>query len=61
MMRRHIAIPSVPYAGIIRDGIGYICHNDFTEGSYNEMRAALEQLMSVDTLRGLILDYRSNG
>ncbi len=61
MMRRHIAIPSVPYAGIIREGIGYICHNDFTEGSYNEMRAALEQLMSVDTLRGLILDYRSNG
>lgn len=59
--RRHITIPSVPYAGIIRDGIGYICHNDFTEGSYNEVRAALERLMASDSLRGLILDYRSNG
>lgn len=61
LQRRHIAIPSVPYAGIIRDGVGYICHNDFTEGSYNELRAALERLMAADTLRGLILDYRSNG
>ena len=59
--RRHITIPSVSYAGIIRDGIGYISHNDFIEGSYNEVRAALERLMDSDSLRGLILDYRSNG
>ena len=59
--RRRIAIPSVPYAGIIRDGIGYICHNDFIDGSYDEMRRHLESLMATDSLRGLVLDYRSNG
>ena len=59
--RRRIAIPSVPYAGIIRDGIGYICHNDFIDGSYDEMRRHLKSLMATDSLRGLVLDYRSNG
>ena len=59
--RRRISIPSVGYAGYIRDGIGYIQHGDFIEGSYNEVRSALEMLMASDTLRGLILDYRSNG
>ena len=59
--RRRISIPSVGYAGYVRDGIGYIQHGDFIEGSYNEVRSALEMLMASDTLRGLILDYRSNG
>jgi carboxyl-terminal processing protease len=59
--RRRIAIPSIPYSGIVRDGIGYICHNDFIDGSYDEMRRHLEALMATDSLRGLILDYRTNG
>ena len=59
--RRRISIPSIGYAGYIRDGIAYITHNDFIEGSYNEMRSALERLMAADSLRGIILDYRSNG
>ena len=59
--RRRISIPSVGYAGYIRDGIAYISHDDFIEGSYNEMRTALEHIMATDTLRGIILDYRSNG
>lgn len=61
LTRRRISIPSVNYAGYIRDGIGYIQHSDFIEGSYNEVRSALEQLMATDTLRGIVLDYRSNG
>ena len=61
LTRRRISIPSVGYAGYIRDGIAYITHNDFIEGSYNEMRTALEDIMTTDTLRGIILDYRSNG
>lgn len=61
LCRRRISIPSVPYAGILRDGIGYICHNDFIEGSYDELRRAVERLAAEDTLRGLVLDYRSNG
>ena len=61
LTRRRISIPSVGYAGYIRDGIAYITHNDFIEGSYNEMRTALEDIMTTETLRGIILDYRSNG
>lgn len=61
LKRRRISIPSVPYAGYVADGIGYIVHNDFIEGSYDEMRRALDRLTKEDSLRGLILDYRSNG
>ena len=30
--RERIAIPGVPYAGWVADGIGYIRHSDFTKG-----------------------------
>ncbi len=59
--RERIAIPGVPYAGRVADGIGYIRHSDFTEGCYEEMRAAVERLRKEGELKGLILDYRSNG
>ncbi len=59
--RERIAIPGIPYAGWIDEGIGYIRHNDFTEGCYEEMRAAIERLRAEGDLRGLVLDYRSNG
>ena len=59
--RERIAIPGVPYAGWVADGIGYIRHSDFTEGCYEEMRAAVERLRREGELQGLVLDYRSNG
>ena len=59
--RERIAIPGVPYAGWAADGIGYIRHSDFTEGCYEEMRAAIERLRTEKPLKGLVLDYRSNG
>ncbi|WP_278795932.1 S41 family peptidase, partial [Leyella stercorea] len=59
--RERIAIPGVPYAGWVADGIGYIRHSDFTEGCYEEMRAAIERLRTEKPLKGLVLDYRSNG
>lgn len=59
--RERIAIPGVPYVGWAADGIGYIRHSDFTEGCYEEMRAAVERLRREGDLKGLILDYRSNG
>ena len=61
LTRKRISIPSVNYAGIIRDGVGYISHNDFIEGSYDEMRRAVEELLTTDSLKGIVLDYRSNG
>lgn len=59
--RERIAIPGVPYAGWLGDGIGYIRHSDFTEGCYEEMQAAIAKLRSEGELKGLVLDYRSNG
>ena len=59
--RARIAIPGVPYAGYVSEGVGYIRHSDFTDGCYDEMRAAVERLRSEGELKGLILDYRDNG
>lgn len=59
--RERITVPSVNYAGMLREGVGYISHNDFIEGSYDEMRRAVESLMAQGELKGLVLDYRSNG
>ena len=59
--RERIAIPGVPYAGWLNDSIGYIRHSDFTEGCYEEMQAAIAKLRSEGELKGLVLDYRSNG
>lgn len=61
LCRRRVSIPSVTYAGMVGDGIGYIMHGDFIDGSYDEMRRALGTLLEGDSLKGLILDYRSNG
>ena len=33
LRRERIAIPGVPYAGWVADGIGYVQHSDFTEGA----------------------------
>ncbi len=59
--RERIAIPGVPYAGWVAEGIGFVRHSDFTEGCYQELRNAIERLRKEGKLQGLILDYRSNG
>lgn len=61
LRRERISIPGVPYAGWVKEGIGYIRHSDFTEGCYEEMRAAIDRLRAEGELKGLVLDYRSNG
>ena len=59
--RQRIAIPSVGYVGYIAPGVGYILHSDFTDDCYSEVRAAIERLQSQGELKGLVLDYRTNG
>ena len=61
LTRERIAIPGVPYAGWLAEGIGYIRHSDFTEGCSEEMRRSIERLRAEGELQGLVLDYRSNG
>ena len=59
--RQRISIPSVGYADYVAPGVGYILHSDFTDDCYTEMRAAIERLQAKGELKGLILDYRTNG
>lgn len=59
--RERIAIPGIAYAGMLNDSIGYILHADFTDGCYDQMRVAIEQLRNENNMKGLVLDYRNNG
>lgn len=58
--RAKIQIPSVPYFGMARPGIGYVALNTFSEKSYPEVRAGVERLIN-DGAKGIILDLRGNG
>ncbi len=57
--RETIAIPHIPYYGIIRDGVGYILLTGFTDGDALQMRAALMDLKQQGA-KSLVLDLRSN-
>lgn len=61
LRRRLISVPSIPYVGYMAEGVGYICHTDFTDNCYESMRAAILHLQKSGELKSLIIDYRSNG
>ena len=58
--RAKIQIPSVPYYGMLKDNIGYISLNTFSEKSYQEVRTGVEDLVK-NGAKGIILDLRGNG
>lgn len=58
--RAKIQIPSVPYFGMLKDNIGYITLNTFSEKSYQEVRKGVESLVK-NGAKGIILDLRGNG
>ncbi|MDE7475228.1 MAG: S41 family peptidase [Duncaniella sp.] len=58
--RGKIQMPSVPYFGMIKPGVGYISLTSFSEKSYPEVREGVEQLIK-DGAKSLILDLRGNG
>lgn len=60
IVRENIQLPSVPYYGMIRDGVGYIALTGFTDGCAKEVRRALVELKELGA-RSLVLDLRSNG
>lgn len=57
--RERIAIPSVPYYGIVADSVGYIVHSDFTEACSQEVLTAYNDLYNRG-IKALVLDYRGN-
>lgn len=58
--REEIKIKSVPYYGILEDGIGYIKLNNFTSKALSEVKGALNKLREDHDLSGLIFDLRGN-
>lgn len=58
--RDDIKIKSVPYYGVIQDGIGYIRLTGFTENAGNEVKKALTDLKTKSNIKALVLDLRGN-
>lgn len=58
--RDEVQVPSVPYYGMLNDGIGYIHLSSFTEKASREIKAALKTLKDENELKGLVLDLRGN-
>ena len=59
MVRDIIQIKSVPYAGMLSNGVGYIRLSNFSERSREEIDAAIAKIEKQNP-RGLILDLRYN-
>jgi carboxyl-terminal processing protease len=61
IMRALIELKSVNYAGVMDNNIGYVRLSKFSETATEELRDAIDSLMHVASLNGLVLDLRSNG
>jgi len=59
IVRDIIQIKSVPYAGVLSNGVGYIRLSNFSERSREEIDAALAKV-EKENPKGLILDLRYN-
>ncbi len=59
IVRDIIQIKSVPYAGMLSNGVGYVRLSNFSERSREEMDAAFDKLEKMRP-RGVIIDLRFN-
>lgn len=60
IVRQKIKVKSVPYYGMVADGIGYILLTSFTENCSQEVKDAMLNLKKNNQIKGLILDLRGN-
>lgn len=58
--REEVHVNSVPYYGMLKNGIGYISLSGFTDKAGKEVKDALEDLRKKNDLKGMILDLRGN-
>lgn len=58
--REEIKINSVPYYGVIEDGIGYIRLSSFTEKASADVKNALIELKEKNKIKSLVFDLRGN-
>ncbi len=57
--RAIIKIKSVPYAGILKNNVGYVAVNSFSKTTPQELKKALDSLIAVGATK-FILDLRNN-
>ncbi|WP_456094398.1 S41 family peptidase [Paraprevotella xylaniphila] len=57
--RRNIAMPPVPYYGMVADGIGYIYFERFVDGCSRDVRRAVVDLKERGA-KALVIDMRGN-
>ena len=57
--RRNIAMPPVPYYGMVSDGIGYIYFEPFVDGCSRDVRRAVVDLKEQGA-KALVIDMRGN-
>ena len=57
--RRNIAMPPVPYHGMVADGIGYIYFERFVDGCSRDVRRAVVDLKEQGA-KALVIDMRGN-
>ncbi|MBR5644801.1 MAG: S41 family peptidase [Salinivirgaceae bacterium] len=60
IVRQKIKMKSVPYYGMVADGIGYILLTSFTDKCTQEVKDALLSLKKDNQIKGIILDLRKN-
>jgi len=61
VVREKITIDPVPYYGMLDGGIGYIKLTTFSRTASTEVKKALLDLKSKNSVNGLVLDLRDNG
>jgi carboxyl-terminal processing protease len=61
VLREDVKIKDVPYAGMIKNGIGYIKLNSFTETASKELKEAFIELKEKQGMKALVIDLRNNG
>ncbi len=59
LTREVINVSSVPYHGMLQDGVGYMRVSNFAKKTPEEMESALDDL-EKQGMRALLLDFRSN-
>ncbi len=60
LKRERVAIPPVPYYGMLNSQVGYIRFTNFTQNCSQDVKAALVELKEKHNAQKIVLDLRSN-
>jgi len=60
LTRETVKIKAVPYSGVVKDDIGYIKLNSFTQNCGRDVANAYSELKKDHDIKGLIFDLRGN-